>query len=116
MPKTHTQYVCQNCGRTTARPMGRCPNCGEWNTLVEVLVVDDKKAAAARPVGSAPGQPQRLNEIRTDGLERLTVPMEEFNRVLGGGVVPGSVTLVGGDPGIGKSTILLQLSDMMANK
>ena len=113
MAKSQTQYVCQVCGRTAARPMGRCPKCGEWNTMTEVVVVEDKRAAI-RPVGAAPSQPMRLSEIPTDSLERLIAPLEEFNRVLGGGVVPGSVTLVGGDPGIGKSTLLLQVAARMA--
>ena len=112
MAKKRTQWICQNCGRTTPRYMGRCPGCGEWNTMVETLEEPDKPAAkrSARP-GS---KPTRLTEIASEGLERFPVPMQELSRVLGGGVVPGSLTLVGGDPGIGKSTLLLQASALMA--
>jgi DNA repair protein RadA/Sms len=112
MAKKRTQWICQNCGRTTPRYMGRCPGCGEWNTMVETLEEPDKPAAkrSARP-GS---KPTRLTQIASEGLERFPVPMQELSRVLGGGVVPGSLTLVGGDPGIGKSTLLLQASALMA--
>jgi DNA repair protein RadA/Sms len=112
MAKTRTQWVCQSCGRTTPREMGRCPGCGEWGTMVEVV---EKPSAPVAGLPSFPGsQPMRLSEIETEGLERLPLPMEEFARVLGGGVVPGSLILVGGDPGIGKSTLLLQTAVLMA--
>jgi DNA repair protein RadA/Sms len=110
MAKTYTQWTCQNCGRTTPREMGRCPGCGEWGTMVEVL--EEPKAKSALP--SVPGSvPRRLSEIETGGLERLELPLNEFARVLGGGVVPGSLVLVGGEPGIGKSTLLLQIAGLM---
>jgi DNA repair protein RadA/Sms len=113
MAKTHTQYVCQNCGRRTPRYFGRCPACGEWNTMVEEVV--ERQATGGRPAASFyESTPQRLVEISTDGLERLPLPMNEFSRVLGGGVVPGSLILVGGEPGIGKSTLLLQTAAIMA--
>ncbi len=112
MAKTHTQWVCQSCGRTTPREMGRCPGCGEWGTMVEVM---EQPTAAASGVPLGPGsEPRRLSEIDTAGLERLPLPLKEFARVLGGGVVPGSLILVGGDPGIGKSTLLLQAAGMLA--
>ena len=114
MAKTHTVYICQSCGRHSARPMGRCPGCGEWGTLVETLV-DDQPAGKSRPAGLLRSQPERLPEISTDGLDRLPVPIEELSRVLGGGIVPGSLVLISGDPGIGKSTLLLQMAAMMAN-
>ncbi|MEE8390100.1 MAG: DNA repair protein RadA [Anaerolineae bacterium] len=112
MAKTHTHWVCQNCGRTTSREMGRCPGCGEWGTMVEVI--EKPSAPAAGLPGVLGSKPLRLTEIETEGLERLPLPMEEFSRVLGGGVVPGSLILVGGDPGIGKSTLLLQIAGLMA--
>ncbi|MBN1814137.1 MAG: DNA repair protein RadA [Anaerolineae bacterium] len=112
MAKTYTQWVCQNCGRTTPREMGRCPGCGEWGTMVEV-VEQPSKAKAALPAVPA-SEPRRLSEIETEGLERLELPLNEFARVLGGGVVPGSLVLVGGEPGIGKSTLLLQIAGLMA--
>ena len=112
MAKTRTRWVCQNCGRSTARAMGRCPSCGEWNSMVE---------APEEPAAGAPGvlavlgsEPRRLTEIQAEGPERLPLPMGEFARVLGGGVVPGSLILVGGDPGIGKSTLLLEIAGLMA--
>ncbi len=113
MPKTRTQWVCQNCGRTAPREMGRCPGCGEYNTMVEVIEQPERASAAGLP--AVPGsEPRRLHEIESEGLERLPLPMGEFARVLGGGVVPGSLILVGGDPGIGKSTLLLQTAGLMA--
>jgi len=113
MAKRRTVYVCQSCGRHAARMMGRCPGCGEWGTLVETLV-DDEPVSSRRPAGAPRSQPQRLTEVSTDGLDRIPLAMEEFSRVLGGGVVPGSLALVSGDPGIGKSTLLLQMAALMA--
>ncbi len=112
MAKKRTQWTCQNCGRTTPRYMGRCPSCGEWNTMVESV---ESQAKPARQASGAPrSTPIALPDIETEGLDRFPVPIEEFARVLGGGLVPGSLTLVGGDPGIGKSTLLLQASALMA--
>ncbi len=112
MAKTHTNWVCQNCGRTTPREMGRCPGCGEWGTMVEI--VEKPSAPTAGLPGAIGSKPLRLAEIETEGLDRLPLPLEEFSRVLGGGVVPGSLILVGGDPGIGKSTLLLQTAGLIA--
>jgi len=112
MAKTRTRWICQNCGRSTPRYMGRCPGCGEWNTMVESAESGDQRRK--RPSAMPRSQPRRLPDIDTEGLERFPVPIEELARVLGGGLVPGSLTLVGGDPGIGKSTLLLQASALMA--
>ncbi len=114
MPKTKTQWVCQNCGRTTLREMGKCPQCGEFNAMVEVVVAEPRRGAERRMPGIPAAHPLRLSEIEGEAEERLSLPIAEFARVLGGGIVPGSVVLVGGDPGIGKSTLLLQLAVMMA--
>jgi DNA repair protein RadA/Sms len=117
MAKTRTQYVCQQCGRVSAREMGRCPQCGAWNSMVEEVVL--APSAASRKVASSPAglsSPKRLSEISGDVDERLSLSIEEFARVLGGGVVPGSVVLIGGDPGIGKSTLLLQVALEMARR
>jgi len=112
MAKTHTHWVCQNCGRTAVRAMGRCPGCGEWNTMVEVA---EEPSAGGSGLSTFPrSEPRRLTDIGAEGLKRLPLPMGEFARVLGGGVVPGSLILVGGDPGIGKSTLLLQVAGLMA--
>jgi len=118
MPKTYSQYVCQQCGRVSARPMGRCPQCGAWNSMVEEVVAA-APAAAPRHSGRGLGdgsRPQRLLEISGEAEERLPLSLSEFARVLGGGVVPGSVVLIGGDPGIGKSTLLLQVALELAQR
>lgn len=116
MPKTRTQYICQQCGRTSARELGRCPQCGAWNSMVEEVVAVPQPVAPAHAGRGLGGKssPQRLAEIKGDIDERLPLTLGEFARVLGGGVVPGSVVLIGGDPGIGKSTLLLQVALEMA--
>jgi DNA repair protein RadA/Sms len=111
MAKTRTQFVCQQCGSTSPKWMGRCPDCGEWNTLVETIVESKERSPLSYAVQRS--KPQRLSEVTSDDLERVQLPMPEFSRVLGGGIVPGSLVLVGGDPGIGKSTLLLQVSALL---
>ena len=118
MAKTHTRYVCQECGRVSATYMGKCPQCGSFNSMVEELVHDEaapKGSAAVRGL-SGRSQPRPISSIGGDPEERIELPMPEFARVLGGGIVPGSIVLVGGDPGIGKSTLLLQMAVEMAAK
>jgi DNA repair protein RadA/Sms len=112
MGKARTQFVCQQCGSTSPKWMGRCPDCGEWNTLVETIVESKERSPLSYAVPRT--KPQRLSEVTTDGLDRVPLPMPEFSRVLGGGIVPGSLVLIGGDPGIGKSTLLLQVSALLA--
>jgi len=114
MAKTRTIFVCQECGRNSPREMGKCPNCGGWNTFVEEIVSGDPVPSAVQRIVGQRSEPQRLAEIEGDPWERLPLPMEEFSRVLGGGVVPGSIILIGGEPGIGKSTLLLQVTALMA--
>ncbi len=111
MAKIHVRYVCRECGRSTPRPMGRCPQCGGWNTLVEEAVVEPRPSR--RPTGDQPA-PKRMGDIDSTEMERLPMAQAEFARVLGGGVVPGSVVLIGGDPGVGKSTLLLQAAGWLA--
>jgi DNA repair protein RadA/Sms len=96
--------------------MGRCPDCGEWNTLVETTL--EPEPPTGRRGGLAPSNsaPQALPDIPADGYARIPVPMGELSRVLGGGIVPGSAVLIGGDPGIGKSTLLLQMCSMLAQR
>lgn len=115
MSKSRSEYVCQQCGRRFARMMGRCPQCGTWNSLVEE-VVTPTAAPAVRPLGGGRSAPRRLDEIGGDVDERMPVSISEFGRVLGGGVVPGSIVLIGGDPGIGKSTLLLQVALEIASR
>ena len=119
MAKTQTRYVCQQCGRVSASYMGRCPQCGEYNTMIEEIVhaepVTKGKSAVRGLTGRS--QPRPIGEVSGDEEDRVPVPIGEFSRVLGGGIVPGSIVLVGGDPGIGKSTLMLQLAlDMAANQ
>ncbi len=117
MAKAKTRYVCQECGRTVPKALGRCPQCGAWDSMVEEIVVDESKSALSQVLPGLGGfsTPKRLNEIDGDSEERISVPIEEFSRVLGGGVVPGSIVLIGGDPGIGKSTLMLQMTMQMAS-
>jgi DNA repair protein RadA/Sms len=117
MSKTKTRYVCQECGRTAVRPLGRCPQCGAWNSMVEEIVREQEpgRAPVLRGLTGA-SSPRRLGEIDGDVEERLPLPIGEFARVLGGGIVPGSIVLIGGDPGIGKSTLLLQMALEMARQ
>jgi DNA repair protein RadA/Sms len=117
MAKQRSQFVCQSCGRITPAYMGKCPKCGEFGTMVEEVIAattpasKKNKRAGAQPLD----QPRRLADVTADGFDRLSLPMAEFARVLGGGIVPGSLVLVGGDPGIGKSTLLLEVAAMVAN-
>ncbi|KRM93406.1 DNA repair protein RadA [Lentilactobacillus senioris DSM 24302 = JCM 17472] len=98
--------------------MGRCPNCGEWNTLVEEVVTQTKAntATGLRRTGTSSVQPELLGEVKFENEPRIQTDLEELNRVLGGGVVPGSLVLIGGDPGIGKSTLLLQVSSQLSRQ
>ena len=115
MAKTHSQYVCQVCGKISSRSFGRCPSCDSWDSMIEE-VVESEPVSSARAVRGLSGSstPRRLSEIEGDSEERMTLPMTEFARVLGGGIVPGSIVLIGGDPGIGKSTLTLQMTLQMA--
>ncbi len=114
MAKTKISYVCTQCGAIQPKWMGKCPDCGSWNTLVEQV-----EAPASR--FSSPTVPnsgctvQKLEQINSNEEQRYLTKMKELNRVLGGGIVPGSVILLSGDPGIGKSTLLLQICQTMSN-
>jgi len=109
MAKSKTVYVCQNCGAESAKWVGRCNSCGEWNTLTEQVI----HKSPARRFESEPGRrsvPEKITEVHSDKLQRYDTRNNEFNRVLGGGLVPGSMVLIGGEPGIGKSTLALQIA------
>ncbi len=111
--KTQTKYVCSACGGVQMKWMGKCPECNEWNTLEEVITqATSEKARSPMPLSGQPGtaQPVALPNIPRESMARLPLQMAELNRVLGGGIVPGGCVLVVGDPGIGKSTLLLQMA------
>lgn len=109
--------MCQDCGYSSPRYLGRCPNCGAWNTLVEEVEKPNKTNKKTRVSfsGSSP-KPQLIDEVDVQDNPRTTTASVELDRVLGGGIVPGSLILIGGDPGIGKSTLLLQLSGQLAKQ
>ena len=107
---TRTIFVCQHCGKESLKWLGRCPNCHEWNSFVETKV----PAATPSDISALENLPQELSQVVTDVSDRFPLPLAEFNRVLGGGLVSGSLVLIGGDPGIGKSTLLLQVSALVA--
>ncbi|HEX3099993.1 MAG TPA: DNA repair protein RadA [Patescibacteria group bacterium] len=111
MATVKKQFVCTNCGNTTPKWQGRCPNCGEWNTLEEQMVKGIGKSGASSAVA---GQVQQLSNVSSSTRARFSSDMAEFDEVLGGGIVPGSLLLLGGDPGIGKSTLALQLAGNIA--
>lgn len=106
--KSSTTYICDSCGYKSPQYLGKCPNCGSWNSLVETLVRDE--VVGSRSQVKATVKPQRLSETAQKPLKRLTTAVSELDRVLGGGIVPGSVVLLAGDPGIGKSTLLLEVA------
>jgi DNA repair protein RadA/Sms len=115
MPKTQTRFVCQQCGYEGAKWLGRCPDCGEWNSLVETVIATGKGGNGRGAGGTgARSEPVPLPQVQATGYQRIQTGSAELDRVLGGGVVPGSVVLLAGDPGIGKSTILLQVAGAVA--
>ncbi|WP_163971919.1 DNA repair protein RadA [Oceanobacillus halotolerans] len=117
MAKRKTKYVCQECGYESAKWMGKCPGCNNWNTLVEELEASNTNQRHTLGSGTKRvTKPEKITEVESQKEPRMTTKMKEFNRVLGGGVVPGSLVLIGGDPGIGKSTLLLQISSQLADK
>ena len=114
MAKMKTKYVCQECGYESPKWMGKCPGCSNWNSLVEEFAQDKKAASPFTSRTSQHNEAIPISQIRSEMEPRWDVKMDEMNRVLGGGMVPGSLVLVGGDPGIGKSTLLLQMSHFLA--
>ena len=109
MAKAKTQFVCSDCGSVSSRWAGQCPGCGQWNTLIESVVEKPSNRAAGRHRALTEASPvQNLSEIEAQDVDRIITGISEFDLVLGGGLVPGGVVLIGGDPGIGKSTLLLQ--------
>lgn len=121
MSKVKTTYFCQSCGAQSAKWVGKCSSCGEWNTYVEEVIQKENKNSrlqvfsSNKNEGHRSNKPILLQEIGTAEYPRIPVPGKELSRVLGGGIVPGSIVLFGGEPGIGKSTLMLQLALRMKN-
>ena len=115
MAQSKSIYTCQNCGAQSAKWIGKCPSCNEWNSYVEE-VVSKKQSTGKLSVQISGNQPLTLDKIETVKNKRISVEIEEFNRVLGGGIVPGSLILLGGDPGIGKSTLALQIALLLKER
>ncbi|MGB6123387.1 MAG: ATPase domain-containing protein, partial [Bacteroidota bacterium] len=115
MKKVHSKYVCQACAYESTRWLGKCPGCGDWNTFVEEAQPAGRRPGR-NPILPGGGAPVSMAEIRVSDEPRFTSRVPELDRVLGGGIVPGSVVLVGGDPGIGKSTLMLQMALALPDK
>lgn len=115
MAKKKTKFCCQNCGYESIKWMGRCPGCGEWNTFVEEVIVESKGRGAFQHSDTPNQKAMPIIDIATQEEPRIQTKMTELDRVLGGGIVPGSLVLIGGEPGIGKSTLLMQLSAILSN-
>ena len=115
MAKSKTQYICSDCGYQSPKWMGKCPGCNKWNTLIETIVNDEPSPHKPSAARSAPATlPKSIKQVEIDNYTRYTTGIGELDRVLGGGIVKGSLILVGGDPGIGKSTLLLQICEKAA--
>ncbi|MDP9369811.1 MAG: DNA repair protein RadA [Chloroflexota bacterium] len=112
MAKPKTTFVCQQCGAASPAYLGRCPACGTWNSMVETI--EDRRPGTSGPKPRAAARAQPLTTVGSAEVDRIAVPIQEMNRVLGGGLVAGSLVLVGGDPGIGKSTLVLQTAAALA--
>src|SRR5678815_5686799 len=114
MKKTDTIFVCQNCSYQSRKWLGKCPECGEWNSLVEERAKSNRKGAGATSFKLREIEAVAYSEIEPQDDVRIGSGVTEFDRVLGGGIVPGTLVLIGGDPGIGKSTLLLQVADHLS--
>src|SRR5215472_277812 len=124
MAKLQTHYICQSCGYESLKWMGKCPECDAWDSFVEEVTLKEKPGAAGKAgrlavggraiVPVSGGAPVPITEVEATAQERLSSGIGEFDRVLGGGIVPGGLMLVGGDPGIGKSTLLTQVAANIA--
>ena len=110
MAKVKSSYFCQSCGAQSPKWVGRCASCGEWNTYVEEIIQKEDKTSWNSSSTKVAQRPRHLKEITYNQEQRIITPDGELNRVLGGGIVPGSLVLIGGEPGIGKSTLMLQVA------
>ncbi|MBI2032151.1 MAG: AAA family ATPase, partial [Candidatus Levybacteria bacterium] len=108
--KSFTSFVCQECGYDSPEWLGKCPECGNWNSFREIKTGSLRESVSTTSIGSANLEPKRISQIKFEKKERLSTSFSEADTVLGGGIVRGSVTLLAGDPGIGKSTLLLQIA------
>lgn len=112
----HSKYICQQCGYESTGWMGKCPECGTWNSLVETIVQSTQNkvhSKNSKSVSQLISKPVNLSDIKSSSLNRTSTNISELDRVLGGGLVPGQVILIAGEPGIGKSTLLTQLADSL---
>lgn len=109
-PKIRTQYVCSNCAYVSPKWLGKCPNCESWETLIETVVERTPLSATSLAALTPRSTPLRVSEVNADEFKRIPIAMGELNRVLGGGIVPGSAVLISGEPGIGKSSLMLQMA------
>ncbi len=116
MPKTKTVFVCQNCGAESPKWIGRCPSCKEWNTYHEEIIATSSPRESIYASGREKRKPELLNEIKSDEHDRQKTGIPELDRILGGGMVAGSLILLGGEPGVGKSTLALQLALALSGK
>jgi DNA repair protein RadA/Sms len=112
--KVRTTFICQQCGAASPAYLGRCPGCNAWNSMIETI--EERRQPALAAVRQAIEPPQPLTVLGASALERIPVPISELDRVLGGGLVPGTLVLIGGDPGIGKSTLVLQAAAALASQ
>src|SRR5215208_7585059 len=120
MSKVRTAYFCQNCGYESAKWLGKCPSCQQWNSFVEELIQKETKKSSSDwqsyNGGAVAKKVQSLNEVETKKTPRILTGDPELNRVLGGGIVAGSIVLIAGEPGIGKSTLFLQNGLTLSNR
>lgn len=116
MAKTKTSFFCQNCGYESAKWVGKCPSCSQWNTFVEEVIVKEDQSKKIWQDDSQKTVPRLINSIASEQISRISSSDKELDRVLGGGIVPGSLILIGGEPGIGKSTLMLQVSLNLGKK
>ena len=114
--KAKTLFYCTQCGNETPKWQGRCPACGAWNTIEEQPEAKKKPSAARTAVGTAHGAPKPLQEVQAGDELRFSTGMSELDRVLGGGAVKGALVLLGGAPGIGKSTLMLQICQQLGRE
>jgi DNA repair protein RadA/Sms len=115
MAKTKTVFVCQNCGAESPKWVGKCYACGEWNTYIEEIAITGKNRGLSLSLKKDKQKPVSISSVTVSDIPRIDTKIKELNRVLGGGVVPGSLILLGGEPGIGKSTLVLQMAMQLSN-